>query len=164
MKVLLWVLAALLAAALVITVVAVLRPEPVSAQTYNKAVVASDTRGIWITNQFTVGEGDLTATAVVETAIDTSAAFYINPTCEAPAWVILTVPTDANLLYGAVQFHELQDTMALTYAWGDVIPFYIGGSYRQETFNVGAWNYAKVYLVGTAGGTATIYWRVECGY
>lgn len=138
-----------------------------SAQQFNEAVIRTDANGLWITNTFPVGEGTWVKNKRYYTSMsDTCLAspITINPTSPTPGWLILTVPPEANLTRIWVQFYEAVagSSSNLTYALGDTIPIYVGGLYRQEPFNVGLWDYCKVWSLGSVAGKCDIYWRTEC--
>jgi len=147
-----------LAVGLVLALAASIAP----AQMINKPVIHTDARGLWIGNTFTVGEGDWVQTYKFNTGKNDT-LITINPTSPTPGWLILTIPPKSTLTRVWVQFYEpvAGQGLPLTYALGDTIPIFVGGLYRQEVFNVGLWDYCKVWPVGSAEGKCSIYWRVE---
>jgi hypothetical protein len=129
----------------------------------NAPVILNDSRGLWITNTFTVSEGARVKDYIYTTAKNDT-LITINPTSPSPGYLILTVPAEAALTRIALQFCEpvASEDLPMTYALGDTIFMYVGGLYRQEVFNVGLWDYVKVWPVGSSGGKCDLYWRVEC--
>jgi len=135
---------------------------PATAQFVNKAVMPSDGRGLWLSNSFTVNEGDWAKNIVYGTSKGDTVDVTINPTSARPGWLILTLPAEANLRRVWLQFYEAQDGLTFSYALGDTVPIFTDGTLRTEYVNAGVWDYCKVWCVGTAGGKCDLYWRVEC--
>jgi hypothetical protein len=138
---------------------------PASAAMIPVSVVPSDASGLWITQTFHKCEGGK-ATLVYGTAdpdtLDGSAQVLIDGPDGSAGWITFQVPQEANLTELVFQAKEIDTGLGpASYSWGDQWRFYVGGAYRIQAFQIGAWDSMKVWGMGAATDTVTIWYWTE---
>ena len=81
-----------------------------------------------------------------------------------PGWFNFQFPAEANANTAWFRFKEIDETVLgtdATYTWGDWFPYYLGGAYRRDGFNIGLAESLQLCVVGSAYGVMDIYYWVE---
>lgn len=128
-------------------------------------VVPTDAQGLWVTNTFQKCYG-AKDTLVYGTAdpdtLDNAAQVLIDGPDGACGWITFQVPAEANLTELVFQAKEIVNGwQPATYEWGDQWRFYVGGLYRIQAFQVGVWDSMKVWGMGAADDTVSIWYWTE---
>lgn len=154
----------LLVAALLVLALAV----PVFAGGFiNDAAVATDSRSRAIVNTFFQITGHnpnviygTDASVYVEPAAADTKDIYIG-SGGMPAWFLMQVPEETGLDMFWVRAKESVDGATHSYTWGDWVPIYVGGEYREFASNTGLWDSLQVVFTGAAYGSLRVYYRME---
>lgn len=128
-------------------------------------VVPDDARGRSVTTTFHKGAGDrawlLYSTADAETL--NQAGLAIPNPGGTVGWLTVQVPENATLTALCLQFKEIDTgiTPPATYTWGDKLWLYVGGEYRHQIFQVGAWDSLKFWGLGSESDSVRLYYWME---
>ena len=145
---------------------------PAAADAYGRIwrgdVVAKDITAASIVNTFFQNIGDCEAdviyTANIAVGDEPVAADTMHVAIGSggmPGWLMLQIPEETNLTVAFVRFKESVSGATHSYTWGDWCPLYIGGEYREFSFNTGLWDSCHVALGGSGNGKVDVYYRYE---
>lgn len=102
----------------------------------------------------------------------TDASIYVEPAAAdtkdicigsggMPAWFLMQVPEETGLEMFWMRAKESVSGATHSYTWGDWVPFYVGGEYRDFASNAGLWDSLQVVFCGAAYGSLRVYHRME---
>ena len=135
-----------------------------AASAINIPVVQSDANGRLIRETFINATGDSVLFVYSVKGPATVDTLDLNIDMSYPGWFNFQFPEEANAITAWFRFKEIDETSlatATTYTWGDWIPYYIGGSYRRDAFNVGLSDSLQMCVVGSAYGVMSVYYWTE---
>ena len=133
----------------------------------NDAAVATDSRSRAIVNTFFQITGHnpnviygTDASVYVEPAAADTKDIYIG-SGGMPAWFLMQVPEETGLDMFWVRAKESVSGATHSYTWGDWVPVYVGGEYREFASNTGLWDSLQIVFTGAAYGSLRVYYRRE---
>jgi hypothetical protein len=137
---------------------------PALASSINIPVVQRDANGTAIRESFTNATGDSVQFVYSVKGPATVDTLDLNIDLSFPGWFNFQLPAETNALTAWFRFKEIDETAIgtnATYTWGDWVPYYLGGSYRRDAFNIGLSDSLQMCVVGSAYGIMDVYYWTE---